>query len=151
MDLEIKIKQESVLLEGTATTSLVNVDLLSEMKPLKQEIKSEVTETGSTQGNAFEPPAEIKEEIFIEQHPVQQLVPFIKEENKVKNHEGSLDFPCSICGKCFKNKKLLKLHMARHNDNDSFSVPSNMQNDASRRKNCVQKTLGISADRNPYS
>ncbi|XP_068086127.1 uncharacterized protein [Anabrus simplex] len=88
MDLEVKIKQEPILLEGTATSSLENVELLSEVKSLKQEIKSELTETGSTQGNAFESPAGIKEEIFIQQHPVQQLVPFIKEENKYVHHKS---------------------------------------------------------------
>ncbi|XP_068086203.1 uncharacterized protein [Anabrus simplex] len=126
MDLEVKIKEEPVLHEGTETTSLENVEHLSEMIPLKQEIKSESTETGSTQENSFEmyaksnpnfpqenvehlsemipvkqetkseltepgstqentlePSADIKEEVFIEQRAVHQLVPLIKGENKM--------------------------------------------------------------------
>ncbi|XP_068086237.1 uncharacterized protein [Anabrus simplex] len=76
----IPLKQEtkSELTESTQEYAFEeNFQLLSEMK---QETKSELIEPGTTQENAFEPSADIKDEIFVEQH---QPLPNIKEENKL--------------------------------------------------------------------
>ncbi|XP_068083066.1 uncharacterized protein [Anabrus simplex] len=83
MDLKVQIKEEPVWVEVTADTSLENYELISEMIPLKQEIKSELTEPGRTQENTFEPSADIKEEILIEEH---QVDPNIKENNEGLHH-----------------------------------------------------------------
>ncbi|XP_067013666.2 uncharacterized protein [Anabrus simplex] len=59
-----------------------NVELASEMILLKQETISELNEPRITQENAFEPSADTKNKIFIEQLKVDQLTPYVKEENK---------------------------------------------------------------------
>ncbi|XP_068082992.1 uncharacterized protein [Anabrus simplex] len=82
MDIKVEIKEEPIWLEGATNTSLENFQLVSEMVPLKQETKLELTEPESTQGNTFEPCADIKEEIFIEQHTIDQLDPPVKGEIK---------------------------------------------------------------------
>ncbi|XP_068083000.1 uncharacterized protein [Anabrus simplex] len=54
MDQIVQIKEEPLCLEGTTSTSLENFEFISDMIPLKQETKSELTEPGPTQENAFE-------------------------------------------------------------------------------------------------
>ncbi|XP_068086504.1 uncharacterized protein [Anabrus simplex] len=81
MDLEVKIKEEPAWLEGT-TASLENFEHVSEVITLKEEIKSELTEPRSTQENSLEPSEGTKEEMFIEEHTNEQLLPYIKEETK---------------------------------------------------------------------
>ncbi|XP_068086229.1 uncharacterized protein [Anabrus simplex] len=109
MDQELEIRQEPVWLEGTAKSSLESFEFLSEIMPLKQEIKLEIREPVPTPENAFEenvelasemillkqetrseltepritqPSADTKNKIFIEQLKVDQLTPYVKEENK---------------------------------------------------------------------
>ncbi|XP_068086709.1 uncharacterized protein [Anabrus simplex] len=82
MDQEVKIKEEPAWLEGTTNASLENIEHVSEMIPLKKEAKSELTEPGPMQENSFEPSEYIKEEISIEEHTDDQLLPYIKEETK---------------------------------------------------------------------
>ncbi|XP_067013970.1 uncharacterized protein [Anabrus simplex] len=82
MDLEIKIKEEPAWLEGTTTASLENFEHVSEVIVLKDEVKSELTESGSSHENYLEPSEDIKEEILIEEHSDVQLLPYIKEETK---------------------------------------------------------------------
>ncbi|XP_068086223.1 uncharacterized protein [Anabrus simplex] len=60
-------------------SSFENFQPGSEMIPPKQETTSELTEPRPTQGNAFKPSEDIKEEMFIEQN---LPLPNIKEENK---------------------------------------------------------------------
>ncbi|XP_068084003.1 uncharacterized protein [Anabrus simplex] len=80
MDLEIKIKEEPAWLEGTGNASLENIEHVTQIITLKKEAKSELTEPGPTENCSFEPSEDTKEEIFIEQHTVGQLMPYIKEE-----------------------------------------------------------------------
>ncbi|XP_068086265.1 uncharacterized protein [Anabrus simplex] len=82
MDLKVEIKEEPVWFEGTSNTSLENSELVTEIITVKQETKSELTEPGPLQENLLESPENIKEEIFTEQHTVDQSLPFIQEENK---------------------------------------------------------------------
>ncbi|XP_068086878.1 uncharacterized protein [Anabrus simplex] len=83
MDLEVKIKEEPAWLEGTTTASLENIEHVSEVIALKEEVKSELTEPESTQENSLETSNDIKEEIFIEEHTDDQLLPYIKAETKL--------------------------------------------------------------------
>ncbi|XP_068086753.1 uncharacterized protein [Anabrus simplex] len=80
MDQEVKIKEEPAWPEGTTNASLENIEHVSEMIPLKNEAKSELTEPVPMQENSFEPSKDIKEEVFIEEHTDDQLLPNIKEE-----------------------------------------------------------------------
>ncbi|XP_067002824.2 uncharacterized protein [Anabrus simplex] len=57
-----------------------NIEFVSEVKPLEQEIKSELTVPGPTQQNIFEPSAHCKEEVFIEHQPFPNII----EENKYR-------------------------------------------------------------------
>ncbi|XP_068085452.1 uncharacterized protein [Anabrus simplex] len=82
MDLEVNIKEEPAWLEGTRNASLESIEHLSDMVVLKKEVKSELTEPGSTQENTLEPSEGIKEEIFTDPGSINQLVPNIKEETK---------------------------------------------------------------------
>ncbi|XP_068086264.1 zinc finger protein 32-like [Anabrus simplex] len=84
MDQEAEIKEEPVWLEDTENASLESFEFLSEMMPLKQETKLEITEPVLTQEKAFELSSDIKNEIFIEQETVDPLVPYLKEGNKVE-------------------------------------------------------------------
>ncbi|XP_068082651.1 uncharacterized protein [Anabrus simplex] len=82
MEEPVFVKCEPALSSDTEEPSnFEHSQLVSEMIPLKQETKSELTEPGPTQENAFEPSADIKEEMLIEQH---QPVPNIKEGNNSK-------------------------------------------------------------------
>ncbi|XP_068086984.1 uncharacterized protein PF3D7_1120000 [Anabrus simplex] len=77
MDLKVEIKEEPICLEEKE-----NFELVSEIRPVKEETKSELTEAWSRQENAFEPCADNKEEISLGQDSVDELVPRVKEENK---------------------------------------------------------------------
>ncbi|XP_068086503.1 uncharacterized protein [Anabrus simplex] len=59
MYMEVKIKEEPVWLEGTTNASLENIEDVSEVMALKEEVKSELTEPGSTQENSLEVPEKI--------------------------------------------------------------------------------------------
>ncbi|XP_068086814.1 uncharacterized protein [Anabrus simplex] len=83
MDLEIKIKEEPAGLEETTNASLENFEHVSEVIALKEEVKSELTEPGSSQENSREPSEDTKEEICIEEQTDDQLLPYIKEEAKL--------------------------------------------------------------------
>ncbi|XP_067010603.2 uncharacterized protein [Anabrus simplex] len=87
MELEVKIKEEPAWLEGTTTASLENFEHVSEVIVVKEEVKSELTEPGSSQENSLEPSEDIKEEIFVEEHTDDQLMPYIKEETNVRSLE----------------------------------------------------------------
>ncbi|XP_068086449.1 uncharacterized protein [Anabrus simplex] len=80
MAQEVKIKEEPVWLEGTTNASLENIRHISDVIALKKEAKSELTEPEPTQENSLEPSNDIKEKIFIEQHTICQLIPYMKEE-----------------------------------------------------------------------
>ncbi|XP_067014936.2 uncharacterized protein [Anabrus simplex] len=54
MDLEVKIKQEPAWQEETTTASLKNFEYVSEVIALKEEVKSELAEPGSSQENYLE-------------------------------------------------------------------------------------------------
>ncbi|XP_068086617.1 uncharacterized protein [Anabrus simplex] len=82
MDLQIEIKEEPARLEGTTNASLEIIEHVSEVIGLKKEAKSDLTEPGPAQENFLEPSEDIKEEIFIEEHTDDQLLPYIKEETK---------------------------------------------------------------------
>ncbi|XP_068087013.1 uncharacterized protein [Anabrus simplex] len=88
MDLEAKIKEEPAWLEGTTTASLENFEHVSEVIAVKEEVKSELTEPGSSQDNPLEPSEGTKEEIFIEEHADDQLLPYIKEETKYVHYKS---------------------------------------------------------------
>ncbi|XP_067014706.2 uncharacterized protein [Anabrus simplex] len=83
MDLEVKVKKEPAWLEETTNVSLENIEHVPEVIALKEEVKSELTDPGSMQENSLEPSEDIKEEIFIEEHADDQLLPYIKEETKL--------------------------------------------------------------------
>ncbi|XP_067014654.2 uncharacterized protein [Anabrus simplex] len=97
MDLEVKIKEEPAWLEETTNASLENIEHISEVIALKEEVKSELTDPGSAQEKSLEPPEDIKEEIFIEEHTDDQLLQYIKEEtNVVITLADCLQFPLFI-------------------------------------------------------
>ncbi|XP_068086352.1 uncharacterized protein [Anabrus simplex] len=54
MELEVKIKEEPAWLEGTTTASLENFEHVSEVIALKEEVKSDLTEPGSSLENSLE-------------------------------------------------------------------------------------------------
>ncbi|XP_068086767.1 uncharacterized protein [Anabrus simplex] len=82
MDQKVVMKEEPVWLEEKVNTTLENFELVSEMKPLKQETYSDLTEPGPAQKDSFEPSAGIKEEIFVEQPTVDQPIPYMREGNE---------------------------------------------------------------------
>ncbi|XP_068086835.1 uncharacterized protein [Anabrus simplex] len=82
MDLEIKIKEEPAGLEGTTNASLEHFEHVSEVIALKEEVKSELAEPGSSQENFHEPSEDTKEEIFIDEQVDEKLLPYLKEETK---------------------------------------------------------------------
>ncbi|XP_067004143.2 uncharacterized protein [Anabrus simplex] len=71
-----------------------NLEFVSEVIPMEQEIKSELTVPGPTQENKFKPSADIKEEVFVEQH---QLFPNITEENNSMNGGFDLEYDFGWC------------------------------------------------------
>ncbi|XP_068086974.1 uncharacterized protein [Anabrus simplex] len=81
IDIDIKTALEftSSLLSAVLQKNLEHV---SEVIALKEEVKSELTEPESSQENSLEPSEDTKEEIFIEEHTDDQLLPYIKEETK---------------------------------------------------------------------
>ncbi|XP_068082649.1 uncharacterized protein [Anabrus simplex] len=82
MDQKVEIKEEPVWLDGTEAASFDNYELASEMTCLQEETKSKFEEPVQTQMNTFEPVADVKDEINIEEQTVAQLVPCLKEESK---------------------------------------------------------------------
>ncbi|XP_068086358.1 zinc finger protein OZF-like [Anabrus simplex] len=129
MDLELKIKEEPAWLEGKTTASLENIELVSEVIALK-EVKSELTESGSMEENSLEPFEDIKEEICIEEHTDDQLLPYIKEEtesgpevsyaNRQVPDGGATSFSCSVCGKVLVGKLGLLRHLKTHKDDRPY-------------------------------
>ncbi|XP_068086382.1 uncharacterized protein [Anabrus simplex] len=123
MDLEIEMKEEPTRLEGTTNASLENIEHVSDLIVLKKEAKSELTEPRQTQENSPEPSKDIKEEIFIEEHTDDQLLPYIKEERKSRPEVSDVDHQppgirtpnrCSVCGKLVACKSKLTMHMRTH-------------------------------------
>ncbi|XP_068087133.1 zinc finger protein OZF-like, partial [Anabrus simplex] len=124
MELEVNIKEEPAWLEGTRNASLENIEHVSDMVVLKNEVKSELTEPGSTQENTLEQSEDIKKEIFIEQYTDDQLLAYIKEETRSKQEVSCADhqppdnggtyFRCNICGEFFSHKVNLNRHMRTH-------------------------------------
>ncbi|XP_068086976.1 zinc finger protein 3 homolog [Anabrus simplex] len=132
MDLEVKIKEEPAWFEGTTSASLEHIEHVSEVINVKEEIKSELTEPWSTQENSLEPSEDTKEEIFIEEHTDDQLLPYIKEETKsrpevsyrdhqhpdgrshLKSHKDDRPFKCDHCGKVFGSRSSLLEHLRMH-------------------------------------
>ncbi|XP_068083981.1 zinc finger protein 236-like [Anabrus simplex] len=127
MDLETKIKEEPAWSEGTGNASLENIEHVTQIITLKKEDKSELTEPGPTEDCSFKPSEDTKEAIFIEQHTVDQLVPYIKEETRsspdhpppdgrrpLKRHKGDRPFICDHCGKLFSSGRKLSAHVIIH-------------------------------------
>ncbi|XP_068086981.1 uncharacterized protein [Anabrus simplex] len=116
MDLEVEIKEEPVWLEEKDNSSLEKFEFVSEMKPLKQETKSELRESVPTQDNALEPSPDIKEEISIEQNTVDEFVPHIEEENNVAEidvftvHSENGGNGSAVCGRSFTNEFSVSRH-----------------------------------------
>ncbi|XP_068086131.1 zinc finger protein 184-like [Anabrus simplex] len=130
MDMEVKIKEEPAWLEGTTNAPLGNIEQVSEMITLKEEVKSELTEPGSTQENSLQLSEDIKEEIFIEEHTDDQLLPYIKEETKSRPEMSNTDhqrlgggapcFRCSVCSNVLAGKLDFLQHLKRHKDDCPF-------------------------------
>ncbi|XP_068086735.1 uncharacterized protein [Anabrus simplex] len=81
--LKEEVKSELTEPESSQENSLEeNFEHVSEVIALKEEIKSGLTEPGSMQENSLEHSKDTKEEIFIEEHTDDQLLPYIKEETK---------------------------------------------------------------------
>ncbi|XP_067004460.2 uncharacterized protein [Anabrus simplex] len=98
--LEQDIKSELTVPGPTQENAFEeNFEFVSEMIPLEQDIKSELTVPGPTQENAFERSADIKEEVFIEQH---QLFPNVIEEEKIESIQW---LPRSDVSRCCVNRK----------------------------------------------
>ncbi|XP_067010524.2 gastrula zinc finger protein XlCGF7.1 [Anabrus simplex] len=119
-------------------------ELVSDMKPVNEETKLELTEPGPNQGKIFEPSACIMEEISIEQDTFGELLPRVKKGNKPDNdavpvHIGEeadasklqhdtfpYRFPseqhssrerrffCSECNSSFYMKSHIRAHMRVH-------------------------------------
>ncbi|XP_067010803.1 uncharacterized protein [Anabrus simplex] len=81
MDLEVNIKEEPVCTEETSTTLCDNYKIIPEEVHLKEEPKLEVAVPRETQ-----PSCDIKNEISVDEHTVDQLVACFKEEDKWKNN-----------------------------------------------------------------
>ncbi|XP_068083888.1 uncharacterized protein [Anabrus simplex] len=118
----ISLKQEtkSELTEPQPTqgnTFKEDFEHVSEITPLKQETKSELTEPVPTQENAFENATDIKHEIYIEDHTIDQMYPCFKEENGVKpvavltSPTGKRTHRCTACSMMFCKEFDLKKHM----------------------------------------
>ncbi|XP_068085468.1 zinc finger protein 41-like [Anabrus simplex] len=130
MDLEVKVKKEPAWLEETINASLENIEHVPEVIALKEEVKSELTDPGSTQENSLEPSEDIKEEIFIGDHADDQLLPHIKEETKSRPEVSNADhqrpdggapcFRCNVCGQFLAGKLCHLRHLKRHKDDRSF-------------------------------
>ncbi|XP_067000141.2 zinc finger protein 792 [Anabrus simplex] len=94
-----------------------HLELVSGTITLKQETKSESTEPGSTQEHAGELTPEVKDEIFKEEHVIDQAMPTIKEENKLENVPVMTQWPVHSCGSCsksFKARSDLTRHLLIH-------------------------------------
>ncbi|XP_068083983.1 uncharacterized protein [Anabrus simplex] len=87
MDLETKTKEEPAWLEGTANASLVTIEHETQIITLKKEAKSELTEPGPPEECSFKPSEDTNEEVFIEQHTVDQPSLYIKEETKTNLYQ----------------------------------------------------------------
>ncbi|XP_068082663.1 gastrula zinc finger protein XlCGF57.1 isoform X1 [Anabrus simplex] len=95
--------------EDTMTVENIEVPCLM---PVKQETKSELTDPGPLQENAFESSADIKDEIFI-----RHTVPHLQEENNVEQiavSTKSSSNSCDFCCKKFNRQCNLKRHMQSH-------------------------------------
>ncbi|XP_068083991.1 zinc finger protein 664 [Anabrus simplex] len=110
MDSEVQIKEEPVCLEEIASTSLENFELPSKMTSLKAEAKSELMVPGPTQQNTFQASVKVKDEIFMEEQAIHQLVPCVKEENHVENIGILINRPLPSWDKAMKQE----IHQNRH-------------------------------------
>ncbi|XP_068083034.1 zinc finger protein 271 isoform X1 [Anabrus simplex] len=126
MDMKIKIKDEPVYIEETASTSYEEDHLLSGMTHLKEECKSELAEPGPTQENIVEPAANIKDEVITEDHTVDELISYFKEENSVEDvtlstiHTGEMIYQCTVCCMEFSQEFDLKKHKLTHSGHKPF-------------------------------
>ncbi|XP_068085580.1 zinc finger protein 480-like [Anabrus simplex] len=139
MDLEVKIKEETICFGETSNTSCDNYKIISEEMHLREEPKSALAVPRETQ-----PSSDIKNEISVDEHTVGQLVACFKEEDKFGNvallKEGS-EVMCTNecnphlsynsdhrslhpisqralcgneCGSKFSRQSHLRLHLATH-------------------------------------
>ncbi|XP_067004895.2 zinc finger protein 391 isoform X1 [Anabrus simplex] len=117
MEQKVEIKEEPVWLEEeTASTSFDNYELISREMHLKEETKSKFAEPGQTQ-STFEPFANAKDEICIDEHTAGQLVPCFKEEDNVGNVALLRRGPVDTCGrrcKVLKNRSETICNLAFH-------------------------------------
>ncbi|XP_067004369.2 zinc finger protein 343-like [Anabrus simplex] len=81
MDENVEVKEEPVSLEGPSYTSFDNYEGAAEIIHMKEETKSEYVEPELMQVDIFEPLADVKHEIFVEEHPVDQLNPCLDAED----------------------------------------------------------------------
>ncbi|XP_068083999.1 zinc finger protein 260-like [Anabrus simplex] len=132
MDMETNIKEEPVWLETTGNASLESIEHVTQIITMKKEAKSELTVPGPTEDCSFEPSEDTKEKIFIEQHTVDQLIPYIKEETSsspelsyadhppqdggrtLNRHYVDRPFICDHCGKLFSSESCLSQHVMIH-------------------------------------
>ncbi|XP_067010526.2 zinc finger protein 32 [Anabrus simplex] len=94
-----------------------NFELISDIKPVKEETKSELTEPGPRQENAFELYADIKEEISIEEDTVDELVPCVTKGNNCGNdavavHTGEEVLASNLRHRSFHNHLFIEQHSA---------------------------------------
>ncbi|XP_068086913.1 zinc finger and SCAN domain-containing protein 12-like [Anabrus simplex] len=126
-----EVKSELTEPESSQENSLEEYfEHISEVIALKEEVKSELTEPGSIQENSLEPSEDTKEEIFIEKHTDDQLLPYIKEETKsrpkmsYRDHQpldcGSPSVRCSLCSEVLAGKMGLLRHLKSHKDDRPF-------------------------------
>ncbi|XP_068085445.1 uncharacterized protein [Anabrus simplex] len=92
MDMEIKIKEEPICFEETSNTSCDNYKIISEEMRLKEEPKSEMAVPRETQ-----PSSDIKNELSVDEHTVDQLVTCFKEEDKFGNVPLITGGPVGTC------------------------------------------------------
>ncbi|XP_068086766.1 uncharacterized protein [Anabrus simplex] len=76
MDQKVVMKEEPVWLEEKVNTTLENFELVSEMKPLKQETYSDLTEPGPAQKDSFEILKTISGTVCIFKSTSDGIIPF---------------------------------------------------------------------------
>ncbi|XP_068085440.1 zinc finger protein 436-like [Anabrus simplex] len=100
MDLEVEIKEEPIYFDETSNTSCDNYKIISEEMLLKEEPKSELAVQRETQ-----PSCDIKNDISVDEHTVDQLVTCFKGEDKFGN---AALLTRSQVGKCNSRCKIFK-------------------------------------------
>ncbi|XP_068087002.1 zinc finger protein 180-like [Anabrus simplex] len=107
--------------------------------------------------NASLPSEDTKEDIFIEEHADDQLLPYIKEETKsgsdVSNadhhpRDGRTRFRCNVCGKSFSRKYTLAVHTRSHTG--ETSIRGNISGKLFNDKCALQKQTLTHTKKKPH-